>query len=105
MQASFGSHASGMGACQSAPMKNQLHIELVTETYPPEVNGVALTVQSLEEGLRNLGHRVAVVRTERPEENSRPDNDRVLIAGAPLPSYPGLRFGLQIGRASCRERV
>ena len=79
-------------------MKNQLHIELVTETYPPEVNGVALTVQSLEHGLRNLGHRVAVVRTERPEESSRPDNDRVLIAGAPLPSYPGLRFGLPAGR-------
>lgn len=26
---------------------------IVTETYPPEVNGVALTVQGLEQGLRN----------------------------------------------------
>jgi len=25
---------------------------IVTETYPPEVNGVALTVQGLEQGLR-----------------------------------------------------
>ena len=79
-------------------MKRPLHIEMVTETYPPEVNGVALTVQSLEHGLRALGHRVAVVRTERPEDSWRPDNDRVLIQGAPLPNYPGLRFGLPAGR-------
>ncbi|MFA6986175.1 MAG: glycosyltransferase family 1 protein [Arenimonas sp.] len=79
-------------------MKNQLHIELVTETYPPEVNGVAFTVQSLEHGLRALGHRVAVVRTERPEDDRRSNEDRVLIASAPLPNYPGLRFGLPAGR-------
>ena len=35
-------------------MDRLLHIELVTETYPPDVNGVALTVQSLEQGLRRL---------------------------------------------------
>ena len=40
-------------------MDKRLHIELVTETYPPDVNGVALTVQSLEHGLRGLGHAVA----------------------------------------------
>ena len=79
-------------------MKSHLHIELITETYPPEVNGVALTVQSLEHGLRTLGHRVAVVRTERAEDSALPDTDRVLIAGAPLPNYPGLRFGLPAGR-------
>nr|MBP6799459.1 glycosyltransferase family 1 protein [Luteimonas sp.] len=35
---------------------------IVTETYPPEVNGVALTVQSLERGLRARGHEVLVAR-------------------------------------------
>ncbi|WP_167702289.1 glycosyltransferase family 1 protein, partial [Xanthomonas axonopodis] len=30
---------------------------IVTETYPPEVNGVALTVHSLETGLRARGHQ------------------------------------------------
>src|SRR5690606_27432241 len=29
---------------------------IVTETYPPEVNGVALTVHALETGLRARGH-------------------------------------------------
>ena len=79
-------------------MNHHLHIELVTETYPPEVNGVALTVQSLEHGLRAMDHRVAVIRTERPGDGASFDKDRVLIAGAPLPSYPGLRFGLPAGR-------
>ena len=35
---------------------------IVTETYPPEINGVALTVQSLEEGLRDRGHDVDLIR-------------------------------------------
>ena len=79
-------------------MKSHLHFELVTETYPPEVNGVAFTVQSLEHGLRAMDHRVALIRTERPEDSDRFDRDCVLIAGAPLPNYPGVRFGLPAGR-------
>ena len=35
---------------------------IVTETYPPEINGVALTVQGLEQGLRDRGHEVQIVR-------------------------------------------
>ena len=79
-------------------MKQSLHIELISETYPPEVNGVALTVQALEQGLRGLGHRVALVRTERAEDSPRAQPDLMLVQGAPLPSYPGLRFGLPAGR-------
>src|SRR6476620_1113190 len=30
----------------------RMHYAIVSETYPPEVNGVALTVQALEHGLR-----------------------------------------------------
>ena len=83
---------------QAAPMKPALHIELVTETYPPEINGVALTVQSLEQGLRSLGHRVALVRTGHAEAGPLAGPDLVLVRGAPLPRYPGLRFGLPAGR-------
>ena len=79
-------------------MKPTLHIELITETYPPDVNGVALTVQSLEQGLRTLGHRVTLVRTEQAEDSVRPNPDLMLVAGAPLPRYPGLHFGLPAGR-------
>lgn len=79
-------------------MKPSLHVELISETYPPDVNGVALTVQSLEQGLRGLGHRVALVRTEHSEDSTQARPDLMLVQGAPLPSYPGLRFGLPAGR-------
>ncbi|WP_290889147.1 glycosyltransferase family 1 protein [Arenimonas sp.] len=75
-----------------------MHIELVTETYPPDVNGVALTVQSLEHGLRQQGHTVGIVRPQRDDESPRPDPGLLLVEGAPIPRYPGLRFGLPAGK-------
>lgn len=66
---------------------------IVTETYPPEVNGVALTVQSLELGLRAAGHQVDLVRPRQPSDIEAVDGT-VLVTGANLPRYPGLRFGL-----------
>ena len=41
---------------------------IVTETYPPEVNGVALTVQGLELGLRAAGHQVDLVRPRQSSD-------------------------------------
>lgn len=70
---------------------------IVSETYPPEVNGVALTVQSLEQGLRQQGHDVAVVRPRQPGDRHR-NADELLVRGAALPRYPGLRFGLPATR-------
>jgi len=66
---------------------------IVTETYPPEVNGVALTVQGLELGLRAAGHQVDLVRPRQPSDTEA-INSTVLVTGANLPRYPGLRFGL-----------
>lgn len=65
---------------------------IVTETYPPEINGVALTVQGLELGLRARGHEVLLVRP-RQQDESRADPDTLLVRGAGLPRYPGLKFG------------
>lgn len=72
-----------------------LSVAVVTETYPPEVNGVAMTVGRLVQGLRARGHRVQVIRPRQPgeEANLAPDGDATL-GGLPLPGYPGLRFGL-----------
>lgn len=68
---------------------------LVTETWPPEVNGVALTAQALALGLRERGHHVQVARPRQPA-GTAPDEDlpTLLLPGAALPRYPGLRFGL-----------
>lgn len=66
---------------------------IVSETYPPEVNGVALTVQGLEQGLRDRGHEVAVVRPRQCEDTDGGANE-LLLPSLPLPRYPGLRVGL-----------
>ncbi|MBB5941320.1 glycosyltransferase family 1 protein [Xanthomonas sp. 3307] len=73
---------------------------IVTETYPPEVNGVALTVQGLELGLRARGHSVDVVRP-RQAGDADPADLR-LVRGAALPRYPGLKFGLPAPRRLTR---
>ena len=70
-----------------------MRFAIVTETYPPEVNGVALTVQGLEHGLRNRGHDVDVVRPRQQQDGTGAAHE-VLVRGAGLPRYPGLRFGL-----------
>jgi glycosyltransferase involved in cell wall biosynthesis len=75
-----------------------MHFALVTETYPPEVNGVALTVQELRRGLIALGHEASVVRPRQPGDTGSAGPDEVLVRGMDLPRYPGLRFGLPAGR-------
>ena len=79
---------------------------IVTETYPPEINGVALTVQGMELGLRQRGHEVDLVRPTQMDEsrafreNLTPPDGLTVVRGLPLPRYPNLRFGLP-----CRGRL
>jgi glycosyltransferase involved in cell wall biosynthesis len=70
---------------------------IVTETYPPEVNGVALTVQGLEQGLRARGHEVTLIRPRQANETHGAAHE-MLVRGAPLPRYPGLRIGMPATR-------
>lgn len=65
---------------------------IVTETWPPEINGVALTVEGLALGLRARGHAIDLVRPRQPGDGDALD-DTLLVRGFPLPRYPGLRFG------------
>lgn len=75
---------------------------IVTETYPPEVNGVALTVQGLEQGLHAAGHQVDLVRPRQATEADT-EEGTLLVAGAGLPRYPGLRFGLPAPKRLARQ--
>ena len=71
-----------------------LHITLITETFPPEINGVANTLGRLCEGLRARGHQVELVRPRQGIDQSRPSDDGLLLCrGWPLPGYPGLQWG------------
>ena len=72
-------------------------IAYVTETYPPEVNGVSMTVARVVEGLRERGHRLQLVRLrQNPGDTaSHAVGDcEVLMPGWPIPRYPGLKMGL-----------
>ena len=77
------------------------HICIVTETFPPEVNGVALTLSHLVKGLRARGHIVSIVRPRQRKVDCRDhecDPLTTLVRGLPLPGYRGLQFGLPAGR-------
>ena len=39
-----------------------LRVAVVTETYPPEVNGVAMTLGRLVEALQRRSHHVQLIR-------------------------------------------
>ena len=67
-----------------------LKITLVTETFPPEINGVALTLEKLHNFLNISGHRPSVIRPRRFSETRKPE----LVQGFPIPMYPKLRFGI-----------
>ncbi len=72
----------------------------VTETWPPEVNGVALTVQSMRRGLQALGHEVPLIRPRQAADGiAASPAGETLLPGLPIPRYPGLRFGLPAPRA------
>lgn len=87
-------------AMPSAPEHRPLRIALVTETYPPEVNGVALTVARLAEGLRRRGHNLQRVRPRQAGEapGAADAAGELRVRGAPIPCYPHLRLGLPAAR-------
>jgi len=79
-----------------------LHITIVSETFPPEINGVANTLRYLCLGLRQRGHRVTVIRPRQSHEGRGQMRSPAgcladaehLVTGIPLPGYSGLRFGV-----------
>ena len=82
-----------------------LRIACVTETYPPEVNGVSLTVARMVEGLHARNHDVQLLRPRQTREQAAGQGDRfheVLLKGLPIPRYPSLRMGVPSKRALVR---
>lgn len=66
---------------------------LVTDTYPPEINGVALTIERTVHHLRAEGHDLSLIRPRQRGEPPRHDLQEWRTGGAPIPLYPALRFG------------
>jgi glycosyltransferase involved in cell wall biosynthesis len=97
------------------PDRPSRRIAVVTESYPPEINGVALTIARLVQGLHGCGHEIQLVRP-RPDPGPDPDRhpnspattsapirfDELLTLGLPIPMYPQLRFGAPSKRTLLR---
>ncbi len=75
---------------------------IVTETYAPEINGVASTLARLASGMRARGHTVSLVRPRQPAADvpaRRPTPGTLLVPGMRLPGYTGLQLGFPAGAA------
>jgi glycosyltransferase involved in cell wall biosynthesis len=94
-----------MDDIRDTPTPARLRVALVTETYPPEVNGVAMTLGRMVDGLRRRGHFVQLVRPRQPGDAgaSVDSGEELLVRGLPIPGYGGLRFGLPAGGALHRH--
>lgn len=77
-----------------------MKIALVTETYAPEINGVAMTLGRLVDGFALRGHRVTIIRPRQRHESPRYSVThrlacrQVRLPGVPIPGYSQLRLGL-----------
>ncbi len=73
-----------------------MKLEIVTETFPPEVNGVAMTLKRIASGMIARGHDVGIVRPRQGREDRSGVFDALrhsVTRGFPIPGYSGLRFG------------
>jgi glycosyltransferase involved in cell wall biosynthesis len=80
-----------------------IHLSIVTETYPPEINGVAHTLGRLIDRLRRAGYHLSVVRPrQRGDGGDGVSRDELLVRGIAMPGYAGLQIGLARPRTLCR---
>lgn len=86
------------------PAQRSLRVAFVTETWPPEVNGVAMTVARVVDGLQRRRHEVQLLRPRQAAEagtaspQAHPLLHEVLMRGLPIPRYPHLRMGMPCKR-------
>lgn len=86
-------HINTAGSLSVFPMR----IAMVTETYLPEVNGVAITVGRMVEGMLQRQHSVHLVRPQQHSLDVAVQGDRyaeTLVTGIKLPGYPELKAGM-----------
>lgn len=75
-------------------VRPRLKIAVVTETWPPEVNGVALSLLHICKGLQKQGHKILLIRPAQqiPCQEFKP-NRECLVVGQVIPKYSQMQFG------------
>lgn len=83
-----------------------LRIAVVTETYLPEINGVAMTMGELVKGLLRRGHHIELIRPRQYPAEVPADRgyyEEILLRGIPIPRYDGLKLGLPSAQHLLRQ--
>ncbi|HTX66713.1 MAG TPA: glycosyltransferase family 1 protein [Opitutaceae bacterium] len=83
-----------------------MKLAIVTETFPPEINGVAMTFDVIAREFGRRGHAVTVYRPWRSDlaaAASHPEYREVPLPGLPIPGYSLLRLGLPARRRLTRR--
>jgi glycosyltransferase involved in cell wall biosynthesis len=97
---------SGQIICRQLPTtRRTLRVAVVTETYPPEVNGVAMTIRRMVAGLQQRQHQVQLIRPRQGRHDnaaSEPNFEEVLQRGIAIPRYDSLKVGLPAKQALLR---
>jgi len=79
-----------------------MRIAIITESFPPDVNGVAHSVVRVAENLVRKGHRPLIIAPEAAADTAEADSrfpypvERV--PSVPVPGYPTFRLGLPTPR-------
>lgn len=75
-----------------------MRVAIVTESFPPDINGVAHSVVRVAEHLVARGHRPLVIAPEPASGTARVappvPYPVVRVPSVPMPGYPGFRLGL-----------
>ncbi|WP_165904192.1 glycosyltransferase family 4 protein [Plasticicumulans lactativorans] len=83
-------------ASPAAVAARPLAVALVTETFAPEINGVAMTLGRLVDGLLARGHRVELLRPRQRRDEAPGVTGALAVQPLPgwrLPMYRQLQFG------------
>jgi glycosyltransferase involved in cell wall biosynthesis len=84
------------------PAEQSLRIAVVSETWPPEVNGVAVTLSKLVHQLSLKKHTIQLIRPRQDKSDKGHEQTgwtEILLRGLPIPRYPQLKLGLPSKKA------
>src|ERR1700689_2081109 len=98
MDSSFDSHGGVRRFDHEVAHLVSMRVAIITESFPPDVNGVAHSVQRVAELLASSGHHPLVIAPQPPRKalgDPEPFPYPVVrVPAVPLPGYPSFRLGL-----------
>ncbi|HMV63752.1 MAG TPA: glycosyltransferase family 1 protein [Rhodocyclaceae bacterium] len=101
---------AGLVCQELVSQQTSLRVAVVTETYPPEINGVAMTTGRMVDGLVTAGHRVDLIRPRQAHEggvvldaDGTDGVEEMLSRGIPIPRYANLQLGLPARKVLLRR--